>query len=125
LIRHIHHHVSGRLRLKFLQLKGNANRAKQIEIAIRQLKGVISVEVNRVTGSVLVHYDAIDTGSHFFLDTLEKALLQLGLTIADGKMPNVPFPQTSSSSAIADKVVTALVEKLIERSAIALMGALL
>lgn len=51
------HHVPGRIRVKICAGKGNRELLEQIRQAIFPLPGVTEVEVNPITGSVLVHYD--------------------------------------------------------------------
>lgn len=50
------HHIPGRIRVRIPALKANAKAAQKLQIEMRQLPGVTSVEVNLLTGSVLVHY---------------------------------------------------------------------
>jgi hypothetical protein len=54
---HIVHHIPGRLRLKVPGAKGNAVFMDQVQAALGSVDGVRAIEVNPVTGSVLVHYD--------------------------------------------------------------------
>jgi hypothetical protein len=54
---HIVHHIPGRLRLKVPGAKGNAIFMDQVQAALGSVDGVREIEVNPVTGSVLVHYD--------------------------------------------------------------------
>ncbi len=51
------HASPGRMRLKVAQVKGNAERARQIEEQIRSVSGIHSVEANPVTGSLLLTYE--------------------------------------------------------------------
>ena len=54
---HIVHHIPGRLRLKVPGAKGNSVFMDQVRAALTSVEGVSEIEVNPVTGSVLVHYD--------------------------------------------------------------------
>jgi hypothetical protein len=54
---HIVHHVPGRLRLKVPEAKGNADFLEDVKAALGPIQGIREIEVNSVTGSVLVHYD--------------------------------------------------------------------
>jgi hypothetical protein len=54
---HIVHHTPGRLRLKLSGAKGNADFLAQVKESLGPMQGVREIEVNSVTGSVLVHYD--------------------------------------------------------------------
>jgi copper chaperone CopZ len=51
------HHVPGRLRLKTRSLKNSEAKAAEIRALFAQLPGIKSIEINPVTGSMLVHYD--------------------------------------------------------------------
>jgi len=51
------HHISGRLRTRYPQLRNNPRDARATETAIHQIKGVLSVEASTVTGSLLIRYD--------------------------------------------------------------------
>lgn len=118
------HHVPGRLRFKLLPLKGLARRAEEVEKAVRQIKGVTSIEVNSITGSLLIHYDVTEVCSHTFLDVIKKTLLQSGAMASSSMQLNAPSSSTAAS-VVTDKLVGTLLEKLIERSAVAIVGALL
>lgn len=116
------HHISGRLRTRYPQLKNNSARAKEVEAAIRGIDGVVSVEVNTVTGSLLIHYDAGATGRQALLDTLYRTKQGLGLIQAS---PPPARAAAGRTNTLADKLLSTVVEKCIERSAIALFSALL
>jgi len=51
------HHIPGRVRLRMPEFKANAKGAQEFQAAMQQIPGVASVEINLLTGSVLVHYD--------------------------------------------------------------------
>jgi Heavy metal associated domain 2 len=51
------HHLPGRLRLRSAGLKGNANVPERVGFLFREIRGVISVEANPRTGSLLIEYD--------------------------------------------------------------------
>lgn len=118
------HHVPGRVRFKLLQLKGQARRAEEVEKAVRQMKGVRSIEANTVTGSLLIHYDVTEVESYVFLDGMKKTLLQFGAMSSSCAQLNASSCFTAGG-VVTDKLVGALLEKLIERSAVAIVGALL
>jgi copper chaperone CopZ len=113
------HHVSGRLRLKLAQVRKQPQRAQEVEAAICRIRGVTAVEASTVTGSVLIRYDAaeVDVG------TIMNSMKEAGLAAAGAE--NGLMHHKSSASPLAGKVVDVLVERLIERSAVALIGALL
>ena len=51
------HHIPGRVRVRMPELKANAKGAQEFQAVMQQIPGVASVEINLLTGSVLVHYD--------------------------------------------------------------------
>ena len=51
------HHTPGRLRVKIPLVKGNQERAKEVREILKELDGVNFIEINTVTGSVVVKYD--------------------------------------------------------------------
>jgi hypothetical protein len=51
------HHTTRRLRVRIPALKANAKVAQELQAAMLELTGVASVEINLLTGSVLVHHD--------------------------------------------------------------------
>ena len=54
---HYLHHVPGRLRLKTRSLKNSQDKAAEIRELFAQLPGIEAVELNLLTGSILVRYD--------------------------------------------------------------------
>ncbi len=57
---YIAHHVPGRLRLKVPRARGDRARLQHIDQSLARLTGVRNVDVDSLTGSVLIHYDAAD-----------------------------------------------------------------
>jgi Heavy metal associated domain 2 len=53
---YIHHHVSGRLRLRLPAAKGETDALREISSAIAKTPGINHVEYNPVTGSILIQY---------------------------------------------------------------------
>jgi Heavy metal associated domain 2 len=54
---HYLHHVPGRLRLKARSLKSSEEKAAATRALCTQLPGIKAIELNTLTGSLLVHYD--------------------------------------------------------------------
>jgi hypothetical protein len=111
------HHVAGRLRLKLPQMRKDPQRAHEIQSAACRISGVISVDANIITGSLLVRYDKHQVN----VETIMTSMAEMGLLSAPVR--SRAAHQRPEHSPLADKVVGVLVEKLIERSAIALVGA--
>jgi len=51
------HITNGRLRVRIASLKANASGAQNLQIKLRQVAGVRSVQIKLLTGSVLVLHD--------------------------------------------------------------------
>src|SRR5213593_635942 len=51
------HFIPGRVRFKLRQLKNNAGAAGMVRRMLSDVPGILSVEVNVVTSSVLIHYN--------------------------------------------------------------------
>lgn len=114
------HHVAGRLRLKLAQVKRNPARAHEIQAAVCRIAGVTSTHANSVTGSLVIYYDTKKTD----FDTILGAMRATGVVPASGAAENTP-PHAAALATLTGKLADMFTEKLIERSAIALLGALL
>lgn len=140
------HHVPGRLRVKTPLLKYDPNAAPRVRSLLNSIQGVLAHQAKPLTGSIIIRYDAAQTNARILLDLLGKQ----GLLTA---VPPLPSTQTTASprgaatSAIAlppprlPSALTALgsslgaalgkalfglaVEKLVERSAVILIKAVL
>lgn len=119
------HHISGRLRTRYPQLRNNPRDARATETAIHQIKGVLSVEASTVTGSLLIRYDPAGVERETLLAAIQKTKLELGL-IQSSQLPvRASVNHAFRPEKLSDKVLGMLVEKCIERSAIAIFAALL
>lgn len=117
---HYIHHVPGRLRVKSPGLKRNERAAVQTRAHLDQLHGVHSAEVNTITGSILIHYDTQRLHAETLLDTLRS----LGHVHPEqGHAPHYRGPGLGQK--LSDTVVNKLVETVLERSATALVAAIL
>lgn len=116
---HYIHHVPGRLRVKTPALKRNEPRAQQVKICLERMHGVLEADVSTVTGSIVIKYDVCLVGSAAILDALS----------AQGHIQNMPANPTTHGAhpaqKVADSFITKLVETALERSAVALIAALI
>jgi hypothetical protein len=71
------HALPGRIRLKVAQVRENPALANQIQQRLTGVQGIQKVEVNPLTGSVLVLYDATATASPDSLRALAEPLAAL------------------------------------------------
>jgi hypothetical protein len=70
------HFSRGRVRLKAEPLKDEPGLAKEVEGVFKSIPGVLGVEVNTVTGSVLFSYDPRAIRSDAAFAALSSALLR-------------------------------------------------
>lgn len=115
------HHVPGRLRIKSPRLKRNAHAAEQTRDHIESLHGVHSTEVNTVTGSLLIKYDSSLVGGQTLLNTLRS----LGHLMPHHTHDEIHYQGPGIGQKVSDTVVNKLLETVIERSATALIAAIL
>ncbi|NTV09806.1 MAG: hypothetical protein HGA47_03425 [Zoogloea sp.] len=110
------HDLPGRFRIKIPAIKGNDSLVHMACRRMEEQEGVLSVRGNALTGSLLVHYDVRRVTSVSLLATLEKGgFLSLSARPASrGQGPDV-----------TDRIVNKLVESMVERSAVALIAALI
>ncbi len=124
---HYVHHVPGRLRIKVPQLKRNNNRAADLESLLANQDGILGSEINVLTGSVVINYDRSVCSAEQIM-TAMRAERHLA---AEAQLAKKPAKDGISGSVanVGDNIAKALmgfvVEKALERSATALIGAIL
>jgi hypothetical protein len=114
------HHCRGRLRVKSALLKGRPVRAEALRKLVLSMRGVASAQANPITGSVVVCYRPDLTSPKVIFRKLERAGYG---SLVDGSLGQ--GGETSPSARLAKAVLGAAVEKLVERSARALLSALI
>jgi copper chaperone CopZ len=67
------HSIPGRLRVKTALIKKNSGEAEKVERLLKSIPGVQSLDINLLTGSVLVRYDPNSIGVDQLLQTLTEA----------------------------------------------------
>jgi hypothetical protein len=108
------HNIQGRLRLRAGCLKANGALARELQIELRRIPGVRSVEINLLTGSVLILHDgeaetadAIATG----LSPFTQAALRASM-----RNPSQGNLAEKVARAAAYRVVEAALERLLMTS---------
>jgi copper chaperone CopZ len=121
---HYMHHVPGRLRVRSPEIKRNDARAVVLQACLEQIEGVECVMVNTVTGSVTVNYDKSATDSQALIAKIESHGC-----FDRSRALNAETHLQRSASKVGDTlgkfVLGMVVEKAVERGAVALIGALL
>lgn len=132
------HHVPGRLRVRTSILKKNTHRADEVKNLLLRMPGISCAEVNELTGSVTVQYDA----SRASLPPLLEALRQQGCLSSDAATAlTAPRPHSaqlhaptrfldgSAPANVVGKVAKAaafiLFEKALEHSVLLLLAEVL
>jgi copper chaperone CopZ len=121
---HYIHHVPGRLRVRTPLLKRDERRAAEAEQLVQEIYGVTAAKANTVTGSLVVNYQRDVVSAEAILNTL--ALLGYyepqAVQDADGQIHDLA---SRAGSTVGKVLFGFVVEKAVERSALALIGALL
>ncbi|MHB0984377.1 MAG: HMA2 domain-containing protein [Sulfuricella sp.] len=118
---HFVHHVPGRLRIKSPALKRNERQAKVAEEYLDSMNGVLSAEANTVTGSLVIKYDAFLVHGETILNSLHAMGYAQSATLhRQGYSSGMGVGQK-----VSDTLVNKLLETVVERSAVALIAALI
>jgi len=118
---HYLHHVPGRLRVRSTAIKRDVIMADRVSETLSALQGVNAVEVSTVTGSIKITYDLRHISHEDLLDHLRGH----NIVQPEGGAPQARTDVISESGRIATRLVGGFVlEKIIERSALALIGAI-
>jgi hypothetical protein len=117
---HYIHHVPGRLRVNTPALKKNEPRARQLKSYLEGMNGVLQAETSIVTGSVVIRYDRCLVSSTSILNSLHDLGYIQNTSTLSGPAQGTPVTQK-----MADIFVQKLMETALERSAVALVAALI
>ena len=92
------HAIPGRIRLKVAQVRENPALAGEIQTRLAAVRGIRQVEVNSLTGSVLVLYEAQNTASSDALGALAEPLTALfpGFDLKDSAAGQPPSTNGAS-----------------------------
>jgi copper chaperone CopZ len=118
------HHVPGRLRLRTPRVKHDEAEARRARAYVEVVEGVEAVDVNTLTGSITVKYDA----GRLSAEALLHVLCQGGYCDPTAASRNDGYLQLAATRAghvVGKMVFGMVVEKAVERSARALIAAIL
>lgn len=118
------HHIPGRVRIRVNEIKRNEARALSLKRMIEDAEGVRSVEVNSLTGSVLIRYDTASTDSNSLLRRLGVRHEPAAAPSYVPATPALPL-QRALGKAVAKAVISYAAEKAVERSVMTLLAAVL
>jgi Heavy metal associated domain 2 len=123
------HHVPGRLRLQTPRLKGNRRAAQAALDKAIAITGVLEARVSTVTGSLLITYDKRELTPAVLWRSLCKSGIVSGPSPIEERVPVtrawIGPPSAASDKGSGGLVAGIIVERLVERSAVALVGALI
>ena len=145
---HYIHHIPGRLRVKTMLLKRNEAEAVRVRTMLTELEGLLSYEVKTLTGSLIIYYDPALTHGEAILAFLsrhgfigQEVTANLAQPSPRAMMPSMPTPAATTALKTAEPIVVNFgasmgkafgkavfglaLEKLVERSAAALVSAIL
>jgi copper chaperone CopZ len=114
------HDVPGRLRVRSMAIKRNPQEAERVRAAVAFLEGVSVAEANVRTGSLTVAYETGATSSHHILGVLNA--MGYAVPSAAGLHGDA---WAKAGEKLAQAAMRALVDKLVERSAVAVIGMLI
>jgi len=116
------HSVPGRLRVKIPMVRCEPGVGREVVEIVENIRGVRHVEVNPVTGSVVVRYDPKWSRSEEILEVLQKH----GYFDEQKVLPNDPLMENAAvkASRMIGKTLFGLaVEKAFEGSALSMLAA--
>jgi Heavy metal associated domain 2 len=123
------HHVPGRLRLQTSRLKGDRRAAELALGKAIAITGVSEARVSAVTGSLLITYDKQKLTPAVLWQSLCKSGIVSGPSPIEERVPVtrawIGPPNAASDTGLGGLVAGIIVERLLERSAVALVGALI
>jgi hypothetical protein len=115
------HHVPGRLRIKSPALKRNEEEGVAVRKLLLNQEGILSSEVNTLTGSILILYDGAVVQADWIVDLLKRqGCLEPSVAIHPTALV---FSQAITGAG--EVLIKALTEVIVERSAVALIRAVL
>ena len=123
------HHVPGRLRLQTPRLKGNRQAAEAALDKAIAITGILEARVSAVTGSLLITYDKRKLTSGVLWQSLCKSGIVSGPSPIEEAAPVtrawIGPPNAVSEQGLSGLLAGIIAERLLERSAVALVGALI
>jgi hypothetical protein len=123
------HHLPGRVRIRAAGLKRNPARGRALKQWLESLPGVSRVEVNPVTGSVLIHYCIGATDGNALIAKIREHGWITGPVRRPAEFTSSAATRQAREAAIEDAVMKLIVrylaEMAVERSILALLAAIL
>ena len=118
------HHIPGRIRVRFPNVKRNPAKAAALEASLRSLPGVDRVHVNPLTGGALIHYRPSVIDGERLIARLREHGSSIPSVSSGGHAKQESLLRPLERK-VAKVVLQQVVEFAIERSVIALVAAVL
>ena len=118
------HHTPGRLRVKIPLVKGNQERAKEVREILKELDGVNFIEINTVTGSVVVKYDRNVLNADDLLNYYKEYNI-LDKTRATKAGRAVDISVSNASQAVGKALFGWAMGRMLEGSGLSILAALI
>ena len=118
------HHIPGRLRIRLPAIKRNEAKAAVVRRLLEGAGGVRSVDIARLTGSVTVTYSPEATTGAALIETLRGAGYVNGDIALDRPQDYFSTQADKLGDEIGKAAMGFVVKKLLERSAVAVIGAI-
>lgn len=116
------HHIPGRLRIRSRRTKGDTQAAEALQRRIAAIDGVEKVTVSVLTGSAVIEYACDRVTGLGILGQLDG--LRYGAGPGALAVPQAPA-DAADLGLLAGKLVGAVAQAVVERSALALVSALI
>lgn len=118
------HQVPGRLRVKSPRLKGNPEAGDALQVLLQGLPGLRETTVNPLTGSLVVTFDPTRLRGEQILERLtEHGHFDPARAVTDEEILN--SAAAKAGKAVGKAVLSTMVEKAFERSALSLLAVLI
>jgi len=119
------HYPRGRLRLRFSELRNDPLRLARVCDELRAVDGIHVIEASQITGGMLIHYDARHARGPGFWDAVEAVLDRHHLYQNPVPVGASRTPSSDLGHTVATSLADTLVKKLVERTALALVAAII
>lgn len=118
------HQVPGRLRVKSPRLKGNPEAGNALQGLLQDLPGLLETTVNPLTGSLVVTFDPARLRGEQILERLtEHGHFDPARVVTGEEVLN--SAATRAGKTVVKAVLSTMVEKAFERSALSLLAFLI
>jgi len=118
------HNTPGRLRLKIPQLKRNVMLADELSLMLREKRGVNTVDINTLTGSLTINFNSMAISDNSLLSLLsQEGHIDLTKLVSSTRYMDNLF---SDAGKVASKALFSLaLDKAFEGSSLSVLAAVI